>query len=217
MTKNAKNSPKSLPIQDFIATMQKENALIIDTRLPDYFELGHIISSLNICPNKTYESTIKNITPLNKPVLIVCKAKEEEESYKYLSKLGFSNILGHLEGSIEAWIGQNQKFDMVISISSEELALDSKHNPTAVIIDVRKKEEFDVLHVFNAVNIPLESLAEELAKLNKTQETLIYSNTGNTSMLASSLLKKNGFTNVKNVWGGFERIREETVDLVGSK
>lgn len=217
MTKNAKNSPKSLPVQDFIASMQKENALIIDTRLPDYFELGHIISSLNICYNKTYEGSINNITPLNKPVLIVCKAKEEEESYKNLTKLGFSNILGHLEGSIEAWIGQNQKFDMVISISSEELALDSKHNPTAVIIDVRKKEEFDVLHVFNAVNIPLENLAEELAKLNKTQETLVYSNTGNTSMLASSLLKKNGFTNVKNVWGGFERIKEETVDLVGSK
>jgi rhodanese-related sulfurtransferase len=106
---------------------------------------------------------------------------------------------------------------MVISISSEELALDSKHNPTAFIIDVRKKEEFDVLHVFNAVNIPLENLTEELAKLNKTQETLTYSNTGYTSMLASSLLKKNGFSNVKNVWGGFERIREETVDLVGSK
>jgi hypothetical protein len=42
MTKNSKNSPKSLPIQDFIAAMQKENALIIDTRLPDYFELGHM-------------------------------------------------------------------------------------------------------------------------------------------------------------------------------
>jgi rhodanese-related sulfurtransferase len=217
MTKNSKNSPKSLPIQDFIAAMQKENALIIDTRLPDYFELGHIISSLNICNNKAYEGIIQNITPLNKPVLILCKAKEEEESYKNLTKLGFSNILGYLEGSIEAWIGQNQKFDMVISISSEELALDSKHNPTAIIIDVRTKEEFDVLHVFNAVNIPLENLTEELAKLNKTQETLTYSNTGYTSMLASSLLKKNGFSNVKNVWGGFERIREETVDLVGSK
>jgi hydroxyacylglutathione hydrolase len=217
MTKNAKISPKSLPIQDFIAAMQKENALIIDTRLPDYFELGHIITSLNICNNKAYKGTIKNITPLNKPVLILCKAKEEEESYKNLTKLGFSNILGYLEGSIEAWIGQNQKFDMVISISSEELALDSKHNPTAIIIDVRTKEEFDVLHVFNAVNIPLENLTVELAKLNKTQETLIYSNTGYTSMLAASLLKKNGFTNVKNVWGGFERIKEETVDLVGSK
>jgi len=217
MTKNAKISPKSLPIQDFIAAMQKENALIIDTRLPDYFELGHIITSLNICNNKAYKGTIKNITPLNKPVLILCKAKEEEESYKNLTKLGFSNILGYLEGNIEAWIGQNQKFDMVISISSEELALDSKHNPTAIIIDVRTKEEFDVLHVFNAVNIPLENLTVELAKLNKTQETLIYSNTGYTSMLAASLLKKNGFTNVKNVWGGFERIKEETVDLVGSK
>lgn len=217
MTKNSKNSAKSLPIQDFIGAMQKEHALLIDTRLPDYFELGHIISSLNICYNKTYEGSIKNITPLNKPVLMISKAKEEEESFKNLTKLGFSNILGYLEGSIEAWIGQNQKFDMVISISSEELALDSKHNPTAMIIDARKKEEFDVLHVFNAVNIPLENIIKELAKLNKTQETLIYSNTGYTSMLVASLLKKNGFSNVKNVWGGFERIKEETVDLVGSK
>jgi rhodanese-related sulfurtransferase len=31
---------------------------------------------------------------------------------------------------------------MVISISSEELALDAKHNPQAIILDVRKSSEF---------------------------------------------------------------------------
>ncbi len=35
-------------------------------------------------------------------------------------------------------------------------------------------------------------------------------------MVAASLLKKEGFTNVKNVWGGYAKIKEEKIDLVGS-
>jgi rhodanese-related sulfurtransferase len=84
-------------------------------------------------------------------------------------------------------------------------------------LDVREPDEFNSSHVFNAQNIPLSELAIQHAKLTKTGETLIYSNNGFRSMIASSYLKKVGFTNIKNVWGGFEKIKLETIDLVGKK
>jgi rhodanese-related sulfurtransferase len=33
-------------------------------------------------------------------------------------------------------------------------------------------------------------------------------------MVAASILKQKGFINVKNVWGGYAKIKEEQIDLV---
>ncbi|MBP7510400.1 MAG: hypothetical protein KA981_00645 [Bacteroidia bacterium] len=217
MTKNSNVNSIPLSINDFKVASNLENVLIIDTRLPDYYELGHVFSSINICHNQAYGNNLGSVFYMHNPILIVSKESEIQQSYSNLISIGFTKILGHLNGGIEAWIAENQKFDMVISISSEELALDAKHNPSAIILDVRSKAEYNALHVANAVNLTLEEIAKEIPKLNKFQETLIYSNSGYSSMLVSGLLKHFGFTNIKNVWGGFERIKEETVELISTK
>jgi rhodanese-related sulfurtransferase len=123
-----------------------------------------------------------------------------------------------LEGGMDAWINAGEKYDMVVSISAEEFALDSKHNPKATILDVRKPSEFNGGHVLNATSIQLSEMPSRINELDKSSEVLVHCAGGYRSMIAASMLKKEGFVNVKNVWGGYAKIKEEeAIVLVGAK
>jgi len=71
-------------------------------------------------------------------------------------------------------------------------------------------EEFEAGHVSGAVNIPVErpnALAERWDELpgDRPRPLFIYCQTGRRSVKASELLAENGFTEVYNVIGGYER------------
>jgi hydroxyacylglutathione hydrolase len=197
-----------LTVSEFEDYMAK-GAVVIDSRIPDFFELGFIPGAINLGLNGQFAIWAATLLDLHQTIVLVCKPGTEEETITRLTRVGFDQILGFLEGGFDTWKDANKKYDMVISISSEEFALDAKHNPNAVIIDVRKPSEYKDGHVKKAKNLPLDILQQQVEGIDKQTECLVHCAGGYRSMMAASLLKKHGFTNVKNVWGGFAQIKEE--------
>jgi rhodanese-related sulfurtransferase len=68
----------------------------------------------------------------------------------------------------------------------------------AIILDVRSKSEFAGGHVKGSINIPLDTLSEQLAKLKKDKPVITCCASGMRSAGAKSILKQNGFTEVYN-------------------
>jgi len=125
--------------------------------------------------------------------------------------------LGYLQGGYEAWLDAGKRYDMVISIDAEEFTLDVKHTEVAVL-DVRKPGEFNDSHVDKATFQPLDALNTSYKDLDPEKEYLIHCAGGYRSMIATSFLKSKGFKNVKNVWGGFGKIKEfGGLNLVSTK
>lgn len=203
----------ALSLEDFEKEINS-GAYIIDTRISDFFEYGFVPGALNFGLNGQYAIWAATLIDIHSKVVLVCKPGTEKESVERLSRVGFDQIVGFLEGGFETWKDAGKKYDMVISISSEELALDSKHNPKAMILDVRKPGEFNDGHVAKAKNIQLSELMDKAEEIDKEQECLVHCAGGYRSMVAASVLKHKGFKNVKNVWGGFAKIKEEQIDLV---
>lgn len=199
-----------------LKTKIKNGATLIDSRLPDFFELGFVPGSINIGLNGQFAIWAATLLDLQSEIVLVCKPGTEKETVSRLARVGFDSISGYLENGFDAWKDAGLRYDMVISISAEELALDAKHNPKATILDVRKPEEFKSGHVFNAKNLPLNGLISGSENLDKNQEHLIHCAGGYRSMIAASMLKKNGFSNIKNVWGGFEKIKEKKVEILSN-
>lgn len=82
----------------------------------------------------------------------------------------------------------------------------------ALLLDVRTVEEFEAGHVDGAVNVPVEDpneLAERWEELPRDRAIVVYCQTGRRSVTASELLAENGFDEVYNVVGGYERWRAE--------
>ncbi len=71
----------------------------------------------------------------------------------------------------------------------------------AAIIDVRTKAEFQGGHIKGSLNIPLDTIPNQLSKLDKEKTIIICCASGMRSAQAKSILKANGYTEVYNGGG----------------
>jgi len=83
-------------------------------------------------------------------------------------------------------------------------------NRGARVIDVRSEREFQEAHLPGAVNIPLNRLRDEIARLapSKEQPLLLHCLSGGRSGMGAAMLKKMGYRNAFNLgsYGRAEKI-----------
>ncbi len=206
------NGLKPLSIEQFEA-YKKEGHTIIDTREADVFENGYIPGAINVGLSGQFAIWAANIISLHHPIIIVCENGKENESVTRLTRVGFDNIQGYLEGGFEHWLANEKRYDMVISITPEEFSLDIKHSPNAEIVDVRKESEYNNGHVKGSKLVTLADINNQIKELDPNKEYLVYCGGGYRSMIASSFLKSKGFKFVKNVYGGFAQIKDSGVEI----
>ena len=76
------------------------------------------------------------------------------------------------------------------------------------IVDVRTPEEYLVEHFPNAINIPLDSIAQRIEEFRQMKKPIIaYCRSGNRSGTAVSILKQYGITDAVNGCG-FEDLKQ---------
>jgi rhodanese-related sulfurtransferase len=68
----------------------------------------------------------------------------------------------------------------------------------AVIVDVRTPAEYKDGHLKGAINLPLQTLGNNLNKLKKDQVIITCCRSGSRSGMAKRMLKANGFEQVHN-------------------
>lgn len=203
------NAMTALSIADF---KQKVNdgAWILDTRHATVFTEGFIPDSISIGLEGRFAEWAGSLLPFDQPLVLVTEAGKEKESAIRLSRVGIDNVQGYLQGGFEAWRDGNEKIDMVIDIEPEELAMDIPHDSKLEVIDVRKPSEFDTAHVKGAHNAPLDTLMDPMnvAMIDTENNLYIHCAGGYRSVIAASLLKRQGYHNLRNVLGGFGKIKD---------
>jgi rhodanese-related sulfurtransferase len=73
------------------------------------------------------------------------------------------------------------------------------------LIDVREPQEYEAGHILGARNIPLSQLKMRLIELRKDKPVYLYCASGNRSMRAAALLKRNGYETLCHLQGGFKK------------
>lgn len=83
-----------------------------------------------------------------------------------------------------------------------------KENPTAILLDVRSKQEYDEYHLEGAICIPTFEIETKLSKIieNKNQVIITYCQSGARSKKAVRMLTKLGYTNVYEIEGGIDNL-----------
>jgi glyoxylase-like metal-dependent hydrolase (beta-lactamase superfamily II)/rhodanese-related sulfurtransferase len=195
----------ALSVND-VADQLKSGVTVVDTRIPDMFEGGFIPGALNFGLNGQYAIWAATLLDITQPILIVAETGKEKESIERLTRVGFDHIVGFLEGGFEAWKEADKRWDMIISVDEEEFELDAKHTDIK-ILDVRKPGEFNDGHLTKALHVSLDTITKQHTELNKDEEYLVHCAGGYRSMIAASYLKSKGFHRVKNVLGGWSKIK----------
>ena len=82
--------------------------------------------------------------------------------------------------------------------SAPAVDLKSMIDEGAFLVDVRTPGEFNSGHVKGSVNIPLDSVTQQLAKFKGKKNIIVFCRSGNRSGQAKSILEQHWFTNVIN-------------------
>lgn len=208
--KVAQKGTKQLSTDEFKKTVS-EGTIILDTRNATIFTQGFIPGSISIGLEGRFAEWAGMILPFDQKIVLVTEAGKEEETVIRLSRVGFENMQGCLKGGFEAWQAAGEKIDMIIDIEADELMMDIPHDPNLLVVDVRKETEFGEGHLEDAMNLPLSEMTNiaELAQFEETQNLYIHCAGGYRSVIAASLLKRQGINNLRNVLGGWNSIKQQ--------
>jgi hydroxyacylglutathione hydrolase len=194
----------------FEVAANETRALVLDTRDAETFSKGFVPNSINIGIEGNFAMWVgEMVADIKQPILLITETGKEEEAIIRLSRVGYDNTIGYLEEGFDAWKNSGKEVDTVNRISAEEFA--TQYNNKPIIIDVRKKSEFDSEHVVGAVNIPLNEINNHLAEIPKEKPFVLHCAGGYRSMIAAAMLKQRGWENFVDVRGGFADIAKTNV------
>ena len=204
------NGLQPLSLNDFTA-LQNDDAVVLDTRTAALFTAGFIPGSIFIGLEGRFAEWAGSLLPYDKTLLLVTEPGKERETVIRLARVGFSRIAGYLEGGFDTWVSSGASTDMVLNVEADELALDLPFDNHLVVLDVRREAEYAEGHVRQAVNLPLIEMTDpgEISTIDDRDNLYVYCAGGYRSVIAASLLKRQGLHNLRNVIGGWSEIREQ--------
>lgn len=204
-------SMQALKVADFKVMAKKEGAIILDTRPATQFTLGFVPDSIFIGLDGRFAEWAGSLLPFDRPIWLIAEPGKEQESIVRLSRVGIDNVAGYLDGGYDAWHAAGERIDMIIDIEPDELAMDLPHDSMLEVIDVRKPAEFESAHVKGATNVPLDTLNDplQIAMIEDDKNLYVHCAGGYRSVIAASLLKRQGYHNLRNVLGGFGKMKNE--------
>jgi len=189
-------------------------AIILDVRHQQDFAKAHIPKSIFIGLKGGFAPWVGAlIADVKQPILLVVEKGEEEEAITRLSRVGFDNTIGYLEGGFLAWKESGKQVDKVTSISAQQFENEIKNNDS-VIFDVRKKSEYDNERIDSAINTPLDVINNYLSDVPDKKDFYVHCAGGYRSMIAASILKSRGVHNIIEINGGFKSIKETSIPLI---
>jgi hydroxyacylglutathione hydrolase len=204
-----------LPIsaEDFEDLANKTGAIVLDVRNQLDFMQGHIPNSIFIGIDGGFAPWVGAlIKDVKQPILLVAPKNREAEVIMRLSRVGFDNTLGFLEGGIASWQSAGKEIDTMQTISAHTLKeVLEKEMP---VFDVRKQGEFSAAHVPTASHTPLSFINDYLALFPDASPFYLYCAGGYRSVIAASILKSRGIHGGINVTGGFASIKEAAIAVV---
>lgn len=206
-----KNSFNRLDLLQFKELNDSDDTIVLDVRNQNDFKKGFIPGSVFIGLNGTFAPWVGSIIKdINKKILLICDQGKEKEAIVRLSRVGFDNCLGFLDGGFDNWMSENE-FDTIESIDSDNL---SSIVESINLVDVRKLSERSNGFLKNTISIPLDLFQDNLNSLDKNKKYYVHCAGGYRSMIACSILKRNGFNSPIDVTGGFSAIRNSNFEIL---
>ena len=212
--------------------MDSGDVVVIDVREVAEYEEGHIPGAINI-PLRTIAQNLEQI-PTDQPVVVYCQSGfRAGMAVSSLQMLGYDNSRAYGD-SYKGWTeaGEAVETEPVVaesyaapdiepelvaavdgflsSIPEGYLAMGDieKFNEAiangAFLVDVREANEYQEGHIPDAVNIPIRTLAQNLAEIPADQPVFVYCKSGYRAAISTAALQTMGLTNVRAFPPGFD-------------
>lgn len=198
---------KTLTIPE-ISEAIEQHALLIDTRPTDQFVNGYLKGAVNIILNQNFEARAKFFSQNEKELFLVANKADQEQIDALTDEDLLAKVKGVIYTEYEEWREASLPIDLIINVDAYELNLDIKHDEKAMVMDVRTVQQYDEEHIAGAVNMSMTDFNDhaKISVLDETSNYYLHCNGGTRSVLIASVLKRNGYHNIRNIEGGFKAV-----------
>ena len=210
------NGTRPLSILETKELLKTTNAIILDVRKPQDFAKEHIPNSIYIGIDGQFAPWVGAlITDLKQAIILLTPENRELEAVMRLTRVGYDNCIGYIEGGIDAWKKAGNDVSTIKSIDANEFV--KAYDTSALnVLDVRKPGEYESNHLENICSKPLDFITDWENSIDKDKEYHIHCAGGYRSMITASLLKRKGFNNLIDVAGGFAAIAQTGVKTISN-
>ena len=184
--------------------LMDQGAVALDIRSGDDFAAAHVPGSIHIALSGQFASWAGTLLGLaSRPILISDTPEQVAEAQLRLARVGIEEARGYLAGGVSGWRQAGFALAHLPQIGVQELQ-EQLVRKSLQALDVRRESEWDAGHVAGASLFPLDKFGSGLPAIEKDAPLAVHCKSGYRSMIACSLLLRAGFSNVRNVVGGFD-------------
>jgi hydroxyacylglutathione hydrolase len=189
-----------------VLRLQKEGAIVLDTRPAMQFAVAHVPGSVHIALTGQYASWAARILGLDTRLIIAGEDLEHvRESQMRLARVGVENLAGYLEDGVAGWIKNGFELDYIPQITVQDFVELREREPDRIaVLDVREPGELAGGAIENSLFVPLGKLTSRTAELDREKLLVVHCKGGYRSSIASSILRRAGFRDIANLTGGFD-------------
>lgn len=192
-------------------SMMDNGVVVVDIRHQKKFAAGHIPNSFGIRVDAPLIVWAGWMIPFGSRILLVAEnAEQREDATRQLIRIGYDDVLGYIEGGVEAW-AKEYPVETVASMSANELR---ERLGEVTVVDVRRLSEWNEGHIPGAFHFEGGRVAWEELTFPKDKPLVIQCASGNRSMIAISVLKRRGYHNLIQADGGINQWRKNGLDIV---
>lgn len=201
-----------LGAEDFLKLSERKDIMVIDTRSKaSYTNTGTVPGAWWIGLDGSFAPWVGAlIGDVNQKVIFVVddEAKAHEAVTRF-SRIGFDNTLGYLAGGgVADWVAHGYPLDKIESVSAAGFEKKFLKEEVQEALDVRKESEYISEHIVGVENFPLDTIKDNLDKLDPKKEYYVHCGSGYRSLIAASIMKAHGIENVVDIRGGFKDLKE---------
>lgn len=189
-----------------------EVSCLIDLRSPADFAEGHVPGAIALSAGDAGASWPVEVLPAEGRLLLL---GDPASVHRFLEGVDVGlreRLEAFVEGGMAAWADAGRPVDMLVTIAADELAMDLPHDDRILLLDVRPEAAFDEGHVRDAVSLPLASLTDpgSMALFEDDSNIYLYGRDAAEAVTAASLIKRQGYHNLRALEDGWERIRGQS-------
>ena len=187
---------------------------VLDVRPWQAFAEGHIPGAYSIQLDAPLITWAGWLIPFGAPLILVAgDARQREKAVRQLIRIGYDNLLGYLEGGLEAWASAGLRTAQAPTISPRELRERMRSGKELVVLDVRQDSEWAAGHIPGALHIENGRLPWDDLPWPTVHPIVVQCQHGARSMAGLSVLARRGYRHLMHMAGGFAQWEAEGFEV----
>jgi hydroxyacylglutathione hydrolase len=202
---------------DLFNEKAKGGSFILDVRSPEAICGALIPGSLGI-PLEMIPAFAGWFLPDDRDLLLVANDYDDvDKALLYLTRIGFDSVAGYLSEELHAWEVSGRSYETIPAVHTAELVRRIEDEEDFLLLDVRKKSEYQEQRLPGATHVYVGELPDNLESVPRNKPIVTFCGSGQRAVIAATILKRQGYDRVENGLGSIAACAAVGCPLVEGK